>query len=131
MRFAVIVLCAALAGCHEKSEAEDQVARAGLDYCAIKRRATRDARALPDYFRLTLLTDAAGAEGYAGDLEGLLDRWGEADFLRALDATPPKPREAILGDLAYSKGLGQAGSDWSRFSVRYPALARRVASANR
>lgn len=125
----LLALLGASCGRQEPSEVESQVAAHGLDYRTIRRQAERDARALSRYFDLWRYTDAAGSESYAGHLSELLRGWGETPFLKALDSTPPRTRDSILGLIAYDNGLGNSASEWARFSARYPLLAHRAGGA--
>jgi len=125
----VVILTLAACRRHEASDVEEQIAAYGLDYCAIKRRAARDARALPEFFQLWRYTDAGGAEDYCTELPKMLEASGEFPFLEALDSISPEDRKGILSFLSYEMGLEFRGPDWRQFSVRYPTLSRQVAAA--
>ena len=128
--FANSIMAIGLISCHrhEESEVEAQIARHGLDYCSVKRRAAVDPSALRQFLRCSTLTDGAGSEDYCEDLDRLLEKCGEFRLLEALDSVTSEVRRSVLGDFAYNAGYREVNWVWSRFSVTYPVLARRISS---
>ena len=76
---------------------------AGIDYAhSLDRAIAGDPAGLATLFRFTDSgrCDGAAAEGHAGILFGLLQRWGDRRFSRVLRAQKRQVRKAVLGEIA-------------------------------
>lgn len=110
------------------SDAEQQVARYGLDYAKFKAKAMKDDHALHVFFTFGEMTDGAATDEWCDDLRELLDRVGETRFIPILDSSNASIQDGVLGGLAYNAGIEQGASAEVReqFARRYPQVWARM-----